>query len=841
MRTFAGDGRLDRPSDRSFAHIVVDHSGKLVVVGNRFGGANDGWVGRFDGATGAPDPTFGSGGRVFFTARRANEVAVDSTDRPIVAVTDSNPTSQRLIRLGTDGSSDPTYGTGGVANVPVSFVWAMAVDSADRVAVSSTNPIDVVRFTSGGAVDASFTRTTVTGNLQELLVDPSDRLIPISSSTTTAYRFLPGGGLDPSFAQAGRLGKPSQFDDAHGTVDAAGRLVLSGKRTNTNDIAVLRYTDGGVLDTTFATNGLARLRPTLDGGRALKGGDRILADVDSSGRIVVGARTARPQMYRFGQVINLFGLVPNPPADAVGPEITIATPLDGATYLSTDPIVVAFSCADVGSDVASCTGELPNGASINPWPGPRTFSAFGTDLADNSSSRTANFTILDAASTDVAAGGSVATGDGNGLYVNDALDTRVTSPIAGTVTIVERSGTTSPPGYELAGWQADITAPAATAASPLRLTFWLDSSALGALDAMTVQIFRNGSPVPPCDEPATGVAAPDPCVVDRQVVGDGDAALDILTSAVSTWTFGRMLDTTPPTISIASPVDGAQFTLGQLVTADYACADGGSGLASCAGPVAPGGTIDTATAGTKSFTVTASDTAGNPSTAVSTYEVLAGSVTATATGPAVVSTDPGGLGASPAIPVQTSLDVASGTAGEFSLAAQAAGSPPAGYIALSTAVATSGPQATAASPHALTFTLDASMVGELAPAQVDVIANGLLVATCRRGLRCRPESVRGKPHRRRGRRRRHHRPHRRAHDVDVRPAVLHRHVGHALVAGAGDERADRGARRRRLPGGRDGEDLRDRGDGGRHDVVVAVVVAADAHGRRRRQQWAAAP
>ena len=301
------------------------------------------------------------------------------------------------------------------------------------------------------------------------------------------------------------------------------------------------------------------------------------------------------------------------------------------------------------------------------------------------------------------------------------------------MTIVERSGTSSPPGYELAGWQADITAPAATVANPLRLTFWLDSSALGALDAMTVQIFRNGSPVPPCDEPATGVAAPDPCVVDRQVVGDGDAALDILTSAASTWTFGRMLDTTPPTISIASPVDGAQFTLGQVVTADYACADGGSGLASCAGPVAPGGTIDTATAGTKSFTVTASDAAGNPSTAVSTYEVLAGSVTATATGPAVVSTDPGGLGASPAIPVQTRLDVASGTAGEFSLAAQAAGSPPAGYVALSTAVVTSGPPATAASPHTLTFTLDASMVGELAPAQVDVIANGVLVATCGAG------------------------------------------------------------------------------------------------------------
>lgn len=67
-------------------------------------------------------------------------------------------------------------------------------------------------------------------------------------------------------------------------------------------------------------------------------------------------------------------------------------------------------------------------------------------------------------------------------------------------------------------------------------------------------------------------------------------------------------DTTPPTITITTPASGQHFALGQVVTPVYACDDGaGSGVASCTG-----GTIDTGSAGTRTFTVTAADNAGNP-------------------------------------------------------------------------------------------------------------------------------------------------------------------------------------------------------------------------------------
>ena len=83
-------------------------------------------------------------------------------------------------------------------------------------------------------------------------------------------------------------------------------------------------------------------------------------------------------------------------------------------------------------------------------------------------------------------------------------------------------------------------------------------------------------------------------------------------------------DLTPPTVTITTPADGAVYTVGQVVLADYDCADeaGGSGLATCDGPVADGDPIDTSL-GTHTFTVSATDVAGNPGGASSTYLVTA--------------------------------------------------------------------------------------------------------------------------------------------------------------------------------------------------------------------------
>lgn len=83
-----------------------------------------------------------------------------------------------------------------------------------------------------------------------------------------------------------------------------------------------------------------------------------------------------------------------------------------------------------------------------------------------------------------------------------------------------------------------------------------------------------------------------------------------------------IMDNVAPVVTINSPMAGASYVLNQTVLANYSCADtGGSGIQSCTGTVANGAAIDTSSAGTKTFTVTAIDKAGNQSTQTVSYTV----------------------------------------------------------------------------------------------------------------------------------------------------------------------------------------------------------------------------
>jgi Pro-kumamolisin, activation domain len=82
----------------------------------------------------------------------------------------------------------------------------------------------------------------------------------------------------------------------------------------------------------------------------------------------------------------------------------------------------------------------------------------------------------------------------------------------------------------------------------------------------------------------------------------------------------NMVDKKAPSISITAPT-ATQYIVHQSVAASYSCADGGSGVATCAGPVASGSPFDTSTVGTKIFTVNATDKVGNASNQPVSYNV----------------------------------------------------------------------------------------------------------------------------------------------------------------------------------------------------------------------------
>lgn len=81
------------------------------------------------------------------------------------------------------------------------------------------------------------------------------------------------------------------------------------------------------------------------------------------------------------------------------------------------------------------------------------------------------------------------------------------------------------------------------------------------------------------------------------------------------------IDKTAPTISLTSPEDGATYFYQQQVAAAYSATDTVSGIASVSGTTANGSPIETSSLGARTFTVNATDHAGNAASTSVTYTV----------------------------------------------------------------------------------------------------------------------------------------------------------------------------------------------------------------------------
>ena len=82
-----------------------------------------------------------------------------------------------------------------------------------------------------------------------------------------------------------------------------------------------------------------------------------------------------------------------------------------------------------------------------------------------------------------------------------------------------------------------------------------------------------------------------------------------------------MIDRTPPTITLTSPVHGAVYSPTDAITAAFTCADSTTSVASCTGTVANGAAINLAV-GVHTFTVQAVDAQGNKAQQLVSYRVI---------------------------------------------------------------------------------------------------------------------------------------------------------------------------------------------------------------------------
>ena len=153
---------------------------------------------------------------------------------------------------------------------------------------------------------------------------------------------------------------------------------------------------------------------------------------------------------------------------------------------------------------------------------------------------------------------------------------------------------------------------------------------------------------------------PGPRALDAYDIGPGDPVLSLLAAGPPFDNPPTPFDTdwVAPKITLGAP-NRSLYTLNEPLTASFACTEVGSaGLATCDGTLASSSPIDTSSTGHFTFTVLTTDNVGNHRTVSQVYDVTAGDVTTTVPqgAPATVTTDPGGVGASAAVPIQTTVE-----------------------------------------------------------------------------------------------------------------------------------------------------------------------------------------
>ncbi len=231
--------------------------------------------------------------------------------------------------------------------------------------------------------------------------------------------------------------------------------------------------------------------------------------------------------------------------------------------------------------------------------------------------------------TETASGtGTASTASAGGPTYDHTLEATVSgSPGEVTITELESEDPAAPPidGYMVLGQQVQITADPPTPPGFLTFTFDIDVSVIprNAVPG-DVDLFRDGAALPDC----AGATAVGPCVASRTVLPSGDWRFVAHSPEASVWAVAldetpteTPTDLDPPTITLTRPVEGATYVVGQNVTASYECADADSGVATCTGTADDGAAIDTGSIGTKTFTVEASDNAGNTASRTVSYRV----------------------------------------------------------------------------------------------------------------------------------------------------------------------------------------------------------------------------
>lgn len=215
-----------------------------------------------------------------------------------------------LVRLMPDGSLDPAFGTNGTVITPLGAFddacSTLLLEPDGRIIAGGYAKqgawarLAVARYLPDGTLDPSFAGNGFTivdslGGVVDMTRQPDGKLVVLSSYFPGIYgnfclvRLNADGSPDGTFGTngvvLGTLAEPFGFGATTVDLDPDGRVVICGDiTTGGHNFMTARFTDTGVLDTTFNHTGWASLN--------IQGYDEVSgAGVRESGRILLAGNT----------------------------------------------------------------------------------------------------------------------------------------------------------------------------------------------------------------------------------------------------------------------------------------------------------------------------------------------------------------------------------------------------------------------------------------------------------------------------------------------------------------------------------------------------------------------
>lgn len=270
----------------SLTDIGIQSTGNIIVGGYAdFGSSIEFLVIAYD-SNGDLDTTFGVPGtgivsQLVGDASVAYALAIQPADNKVVqagiAVV-SGVSNFALVRYTAAGLLDTTFDTDGMVTTDFGTGGASAqalvmqpsdnkIIAAGWALLSGNQQIALARYNTDGSLDTSFGTgglvnqvfgTTSIG--YSVALDASENIL-VGGTSDNAFivaRFLPDGTLDTTFGTGGSVITPiGDIDQIRQVlVQSTGEIIAIG--SSDENIAIARYTSGGVLDTTFGTNGIVQ-------------------------------------------------------------------------------------------------------------------------------------------------------------------------------------------------------------------------------------------------------------------------------------------------------------------------------------------------------------------------------------------------------------------------------------------------------------------------------------------------------------------------------------------------------------------------------------------------------